>query len=157
LREVPGPNSQHIVIGYGDHTATLLALCKIVGRAGRRATESMDDVEGAECAPERARAAAYANVRIAELIARHRIVGEGKAASLAIGMELVKDRGTKRPAPDETLMLAKECMKRGLLVLRLGYFGNHLNMMPSLDSSRAEMEFIFDTLEESLSETEREA
>jgi 4-aminobutyrate aminotransferase-like enzyme len=52
-------------------------------------------------------------------------------------------------------MLAKECMKRGLLVLRLGYFGNRLNLMPSLDSSRAEMEFIFDILDESLTVTKR--
>jgi len=99
--------------------------------------------------------AAYANERLADLFAHHPLVGEGKAVGLVIGMELVKDRDTKQPAPDDTLMLAKECMKRGLLVLRLGYFGNRLNLMPSLDSSRAEMEFIFDILDESLTVTKR--
>lgn len=98
--------------------------------------------------------AAFANERIADLMTRHPLIGEGKAVGLAIGMELVKDRASKEPAPDETLTLAKECLKRGLLVLRLGYFGNRLNLMPSLDSSRAEMEFIFDTLDESLSVAE---
>jgi len=99
--------------------------------------------------------AAYANERLTDLMARHALIGEGKAVGLAIGMELVKDRSSKEPASEETLALAKECLKRGLLVLRLGYFGNRLNLMPPLDSSRAEMEFIFDTIDEALVATER--
>jgi 4-aminobutyrate aminotransferase-like enzyme len=100
--------------------------------------------------------AVYANERLDDLSAHHPLVGESRAVGLAIGIELVGDRETREPAPDATLRLAKECMRRGLLVLRLGYFGNRLNMMPSLDSSHAELEFIFDTIDEALTATERE-
>jgi 4-aminobutyrate aminotransferase-like enzyme len=97
----------------------------------------------------------YANERMAELMASHPIVGEAKAVGLAIGMELVRDRTTKEPADSEAVELARECMRRGLLVLRLGYYGNRLNLMPSLDSSRDEMDFIFDTIDEALTELQR--
>jgi len=92
----------------------------------------------------------YANERLAELGERHPLIGEGKAVGLAIGAELVRDRKTKEPADTEATALAQECLKRGLLVLRLGYHGNRLNLMPSLDSSRDEMAFIFDTIDEAL-------
>ncbi|MBS1676499.1 MAG: aminotransferase class III-fold pyridoxal phosphate-dependent enzyme [Actinobacteria bacterium] len=93
---------------------------------------------------------AYAAECLADLMARHEIIGEAKNVGLAIGIELVRDRATKEPAEAETVALVKECLDRGLLVLRLGYHGNRLNLMPPLDSSRAEMDFIFDTLDESL-------
>lgn len=92
----------------------------------------------------------YARDRLADLETRHALIGEAKNVGLAIGIELVRDRETKEPAEAETLALVRECLDRGLLVLRLGYFGNRLNLMPPLDSSRAEMDFIFDTLDEAL-------
>ena len=99
---------------------------------------------------------AYAEQRIGDLMERHKLIGEGKAVGLAIGLELVKSRDLKEPAPAETLQLAQECLKRGLLVLRLGYYGNRINMMPPLDSSRAELDFIFDTIDDSFGAMERE-
>lgn len=99
---------------------------------------------------------AYANERLAELMRLHPLVGEAKAVGLAIGIELVRDHTTKEPADTEAVALGRECMQRGLLVLRLGYHGNRLNLMPSLDSSRAEMDFIFDTLDAAMTAVERQ-
>lgn len=98
---------------------------------------------------------AYCNERINALKQNHALVGDGQAVGLTIGIELVCDRVSKEPAEAETIQLVKSCLSRGLLVLRLGYFGNRLNMMPSMDSSRAEIDFIFDTLDECLSEIEK--
>ena len=97
---------------------------------------------------------AYSNERIEALKINHRLVGDGHAVGLAIGIELVKDRHTREPAEAECIQLVKSCLSRGLLILRLGYYGNRLNLMPSLDSSRAEIDFIFETLDECLTQVE---
>jgi 4-aminobutyrate aminotransferase-like enzyme len=85
-----------------------------------------------------------------ELMKKHKIVGEVAGAGLALGMEIVKNRKTKEPGTMETIDLVKECMKRGVLVLRCGYHGNRLNMMPPLDISKKEIDTILNILDDSL-------
>lgn len=46
-----------------------------------------------------------------------------------LGMELVKDRERKDPAPDQAKELAKFCVERGLLILVCGNLGNVVRIL----------------------------
>lgn len=84
------------------------------------------------------------------LMREHQIIGEVVGIGLALGVELVRNRTTKEPATEETQRLVSECMKRGVLILRCGYHGNRLNMMPSLDISKEEADTVLKVLDETL-------
>ena len=56
--------------------------------------------------------------RLQALKEKYRCVGEVRGRGLMLGMELVKDRGTKEPlGKDVTQALYKECLKRGLAAM----------------------------------------
>ena len=92
---------------------------------------------------------------IKDLKKQHKIIGEVVGVGLVLGAELVRDQKTKEPAAKETQELVLECMKRGVLILRLGPYGNRLNMMPSLNTSKDEADTILRVLDESLTIVER--
>jgi 4-aminobutyrate aminotransferase-like enzyme len=91
-----------------------------------------------------------------ELMDRHPLLGEVVGVGLVLGAELVRNRETKVPATEETQRLVVECMRRGVLILRLGPFGNRLNMMPTLDTSKEEADTIIRVLDESLGVVEQQ-
>ena len=49
-----------------------------------------------------------------------------------IAMELVKDRRTKEPAPEETKALVSYCYERGVIMLSCGTFGNVIRFLMPL-------------------------
>jgi 4-aminobutyrate aminotransferase-like enzyme len=57
---------------------------------------------------------------------------------LVIGVELVKDKTTKEPAPDLTRKMIDLCAEQGLLVGSVGVFGNVLRVAPPLVINEAE-------------------
>jgi 4-aminobutyrate aminotransferase-like enzyme len=90
-----------------------------------------------------------------DMMSRHRMLGEVVGVGLVLGAEIVRDKKTKEPASEETRQLVLECLRHGVLILRLGPFGNRLNMMPSLDTTREEADIILRALDESLAAVER--
>jgi len=60
------------------------------------------------------------------------IVGETRGRGLMLGIELVKDRGTKEPAPDLAVQVRKVCHRNGLLVEIGGHFSNVIRFLPPL-------------------------
>ena len=51
---------------------------------------------------------------------KHQIIGDVRGLGLMIGMELVRDRGSKEPASAERDALVQACFQRGLLLLGSG-------------------------------------
>src|SRR5689334_5708792 len=58
---------------------------------------------------------AYYRQKLEELQQKHRLIGEVRGMGLLQGIELVKDRQTKEPAPQETNRVMDEAKNRGLL------------------------------------------
>jgi 4-aminobutyrate aminotransferase / (S)-3-amino-2-methylpropionate transaminase / 5-aminovalerate transaminase len=52
----------------------------------------------------------------------------------------VKDHTLKTPAPDETLLLTQECLKRGLIAIRAGLYSNCIRYLPPLNLSLDEVD-----------------
>ncbi|MHA1864725.1 MAG: aspartate aminotransferase family protein [Candidatus Thorarchaeota archaeon] len=76
------------------------------------------------------------------------LIGEVRGKGLMIGVELVKDIKTKKPALDETKTLAKHLMKKGVLVGTGGVHGNVLRFQPPLCITEEQATRVLDILEE---------
>jgi len=85
-----------------------------------------------------------------DLQKRHRLIGEVRGMGLMLGIELVRDRKTKEPAPKETLRMMDLCKERGLLIGKGAMAGNVLRVKPPLCISGDDVEFTIKTLEECL-------
>ncbi|MCA9986247.1 MAG: aminotransferase class III-fold pyridoxal phosphate-dependent enzyme [Anaerolineales bacterium] len=66
------------------------------------------------------------------LMAKHPILGDVRQRGLLVGAELVRDRQTLAPAPDETVRLLDLLVENGVLVGKSGTFGNVLKIRPPL-------------------------
>ena len=67
-------------------------------------------------------------------------------------LELVRDRSTKEPAPEETTRVIHACHERGLLVLSAGTFGNVIRLLVPLVATDAQIREGLGVLEAALAE-----
>ena len=59
-------------------------------------------------------------------------VGDVRGRGMVWGIELVEDRETKEPAPEKVLKLIDLCAQNGLLIGKVGVFGNVVRVGPPL-------------------------
>jgi alanine-glyoxylate transaminase/(R)-3-amino-2-methylpropionate-pyruvate transaminase len=71
---------------------------------------------------------------------------------LMLGVELVKNRLTKEPAPEETADVLEMAKNRGLLLGKGGLHANTLRIKPPLCITRDDADFIAACLHEVLQE-----
>ena len=64
--------------------------------------------------------------------ARWSLVGDARGLGAMRLVELVRDRQTKEPAPEETLAVIKHAVARGLIVIRAGLYSNCVRLLPPL-------------------------
>jgi 4-aminobutyrate aminotransferase/(S)-3-amino-2-methylpropionate transaminase len=64
--------------------------------------------------------------------ARWALVGDVRGLGPMRLVELVRDRKTKEPAPDETLAVIRHAVGRGLMVIRAGLYSNCVRLLPPL-------------------------
>jgi diaminobutyrate-2-oxoglutarate transaminase len=60
------------------------------------------------------------------------LIGEVRGKGLMLGVEFVKDRATKKPAPAIAVKVRSECHRRGLLLEIGGHYGNVARFLPPL-------------------------
>jgi 4-aminobutyrate aminotransferase/(S)-3-amino-2-methylpropionate transaminase len=65
-------------------------------------------------------------------------------------IELVKDRATKEPAPEETKSVLAACHKRGLLIISAGTFDNVIRVLVPLIATDSQVEEGLRILEDAL-------
>lgn len=87
---------------------------------------------------------------LADLMRRHRLVGDVRGQGLMIGIELVRDRDTKERAGAERDALVMAAFRRGLLVLGAG--ASTIRLCPPLVITKAQAQAAADILDESLAE-----
>ncbi len=93
---------------------------------------------------------AYMKAKLDELMDRHPIIGDVRGMGLMWGLELVRDRRTKEPAPAETAALLEAARERGLLIGKGGLYGNVIRATPPLNISRTDVDEFARLLDESL-------
>ncbi|HSB60211.1 MAG TPA: aminotransferase class III-fold pyridoxal phosphate-dependent enzyme, partial [Vicinamibacteria bacterium] len=86
------------------------------------------------------------------LQARHALIGDVRGAGLFLGVELVRDRATRAPAPEEAAYVVNRLRERGVLTGTDGPHHNVLKLRPPLCLARSEAERFLATLEDVLTE-----
>ena len=76
--------------------------------------------------------------------------GDVRGRGLVMGVELVKDKASKEPAPELTKKMIDVAAQNGLLVGSVGIFGNVIRVAPPLVITEAEAHESLDIFEKSL-------
>ncbi|MBZ5561248.1 MAG: aminotransferase class III-fold pyridoxal phosphate-dependent enzyme [Acidobacteriia bacterium] len=83
---------------------------------------------------------------------KHAAIGDVRGMSLMQGIELVKDRKTKEPAPELANQMLERTRAHGLLVGKGGLYANVIRMSPPLNISKGDVDQALKALDESLTE-----
>jgi 4-aminobutyrate aminotransferase-like enzyme/Ser/Thr protein kinase RdoA (MazF antagonist) len=83
---------------------------------------------------------------------RHVIIGDVRGQGLFVGVELVRDRETLAPAPEQATYVTNRLRERGVLLSTDGPLHNVLKIKPPLVFDRADADFLVDTLDTVLDE-----
>ncbi len=86
-----------------------------------------------------------------KLAEKHQLIGDVRGLGLMLGVELVKDRGTKEPAKEECAEVFERCKDLGLLIGKGGLWGNTLRIKPPMCIHEGDAAFLLDVLDEALS------
>src|ERR1019366_960960 len=86
------------------------------------------------------------------LAQRHAIVGDVRGSGLFLGVELVRDRSTLEPAPEEASFVANRMREEGILLGTDGPFHNVLKIRPPMPFSNSDADELVETLERILTE-----
>lgn len=114
------------------------------------------DVLEEENAPARAaRLGARFRAGLDALAERHTLLGEVRGLGLMLGLELVKDRRTKEPAPEATNALLEATRERGLLIGKGGLYGNVIRLAPPLVIGEREVDDALEILDGALGDVVR--
>ena len=94
----------------------------------------------------------YLLERLRELQAAHEQVGDVRGRGLLVGLELVEDRESCRPANALGAAVTGECLRRGLSmnIVRAGSSANCFRMAPPLTITRDEIDLAVEILDASL-------
>ena len=85
------------------------------------------------------------------LAAKHSLIGQVRGLGLMLGVELVKDHATKKPARDECAEVFERCKDLGLLIGKGGLFGNVLRIKPAMSLTEDGAAFMLEVLDEAFS------
>jgi len=91
--------------------------------------------------------------RLAELKEEHELIGDIRGRGLMLGVDLVKDRGTKEPARREVLKVCWRCWEKGLIITNLGQ--SVLRIAPPLNITDEEADQALRIIDGALEDTEQ--
>jgi 4-aminobutyrate aminotransferase / (S)-3-amino-2-methylpropionate transaminase / 5-aminovalerate transaminase len=83
------------------------------------------------------------------------IIGDVRGKGLMIGVELVKDRKTNDPAPEEGIVIREFCRERGVLLGLGGSLANTVRVQPPLTLTSEQANRVVDVLGEALMKVAR--
>ena len=95
---------------------------------------------------------AYLRARLEELQQKHALIGDVRGMGLMQALELVKDRETKQPAPEETMEVLEAARRNGLLIGKGGLYGNVIRVCPPLNIAGSDVDEFVRLLDTSLGE-----
>ena len=95
---------------------------------------------------------AHFRAKLEELQQKYPLIGDVRGKGLMQGLELVKDRATKEPAPQATTQLLERTRENGLLIGKGGLYGNVVRLSPMLNISKADVDEAIRLLDKSFSE-----
>ena len=83
---------------------------------------------------------ALLRARLEELKDKHALIGDVRGMGLMQAIELVRDRRTREPAPEETAALMEAARENRLLIGKGGLYGNVIRISPPMNIGRADVD-----------------
>jgi len=119
------------------------------------ATWAVLDVMEDEKLPQNAlKVGDYLIKRFKEIQESHPLLGDVRGKGLVIGLEIVKDKEAKTPAPELTQKIIFKCGENGMLLGKVGLHGNVIRIAPPLVITEEEAEIGVAILDKVLKEVE---
>jgi 4-aminobutyrate aminotransferase len=97
----------------------------------------------------------YALKRLAELKERCEMIGDVRGKGLMIGVELVEDKETKKPAAQKAAEVITRAWKRGVAIVTCG--ASTIRIVPPLTIQREMLDIALDIVEDTIDEVAKEA
>ncbi len=94
----------------------------------------------------------YFRKKLEALQEKYPLIGDVRGMGLMQGLELVKDRKTKEPAPEQAVQLMERARANGLLIGKGGLYGNVIRLSPPLNIAKADVDEAARLLDKSLAE-----
>jgi len=94
----------------------------------------------------------YFRRKLEELQEKYPLIGDVRGMGLMQGVELVKDRKTKEPAPEATAQLMERCRAHGLLIGKGGLLGNVIRLSPPLNITESDVDEAISVMDKSFGE-----
>ncbi|MEK7287678.1 MAG: aspartate aminotransferase family protein [Elusimicrobiota bacterium] len=110
----------------------------------------LDVLEKEKLAFNAANVGGYLKKKLQALGEKSRWIGDVRGKGLMLGVELVKNKKTKEPAPQELLKVMELAKDRGVLLGKGAMDANVIRIKPPLCLTKADADSIADVLEESL-------
>jgi 4-aminobutyrate aminotransferase len=121
------------------------------------ALTNIDVIEEEKLVDNSSKMGAYIKGRLMEMMEDHRIMGNVRGVGLLIGVEIVKDKETKKPGVEEAEKICAEAFQKGLYLVNMGAFGTRaLRVAPPLIINREQADSSLEILESSISKVENE-
>ncbi len=95
---------------------------------------------------------AYLLARLRDLADRHSLIGDVRGKGLYIGVELVKDRESRKPAPEQAHYLVNRMRDRAVLLSTDGPFHNVIKIKPPMIFTAQDADTLVDGLDAILQE-----
>ena len=92
---------------------------------------------------------------LARLRKSHPLVGDVRGMGLMLGVELVRDRGKKTPAKEETLEVLEAAREMNVLLGKGGLDGNVLRIKPPMCITAADVDYALEVLDHALTRAAR--
>jgi len=97
----------------------------------------------------------YAFSRLKDMMEDHEVLGDVRGKGLMIGIEVVKDKTSKKPGAEEADRIVEEAFKRGLYMMHMGSLDTAvLRVAPPLIINKEQLDSCLDILEASVSMVE---
>ncbi len=94
----------------------------------------------------------YFRGKLEELKEKYALIGDVRGMGLMQALELVKDRQTKEPAPQETVRVMERARDNGLLIGKGGLSGNVIRLSPMLNISKPDVDEAIRLLDKSFAQ-----
>lgn len=98
------------------------------------------------------RVGSYLIARLRSLQEKHELIGDVRGSGLFLGVDLVVDRQTREPAPNQASYVVNRLRERGILAGTDGPYHNVIKLRPPLVFSQADADLFASTLDEVLAE-----
>ena len=115
----------------------------------------LDIMEQEQLADNALRVGNYLKNRFLKLANTHRYLGEVRGKGLVMGLEIVADKAAKKPSPELTQQIIFKCGEYGMLLGKVGLFGNVIRIAPPLVIQEKEAEIGVAIMDRVLTELEQ--